>query len=411
MSPVQKKIFKDYYELIKYHRTPEKLVKYIKLNRQDYYLKEFYKNKLKGNLISEITAVSASRRSSTLPKLNFPTFQEFKLELGEDYLANKFPIFGEDISAYTTYAALANQFVNCRLKGISFKPILAFDEGSVQVMLDAVYKNFFGEDYLESLGQYSNFSLFYQDFRNSLYANYQLQFKKTGGTDYENIEKGSSLAKKFELQLLLYTYKLKHRGLQSTDDEDYTRSDYFLESISHSKDIDLSTLAEGEYKNRVKLYQYINYFREKLINSLYEYDRAGEHFFCTPTNVWSNFFETSDIAKVNELIALVESDSILKDNMFEFKRRFIDNKTTLGKLKTFYSILLEDFLSVEKRLRDPYLTIYGSRRNCKVINSIKTIPSKVVAINLIESQDYLHSYLDTIDSSKELEKLLRSMNL
>ncbi|TDX84609.1 DEAD/DEAH box helicase [Epilithonimonas xixisoli] len=411
MSPLQKDIFKDHYELVKYHKTPEKFVKYIKLNRQDYFLREFYDNKLKGNVLNEITAVSASGRNNTLPKLSFPTFQEFKLESGEDYLANKFSIFGEDISAYTTYASLANQFINCRLRGISFKPVIAFDEGSVQSMLHFVYKNFFGEDYLESLGQYSNFNLFYQDFRNSLYADYQLKFKKEGSSDYENIEKGSPVAKKFELQLLLYTYKLKHFSLKSTDDEDYTRSDYFLECISHSKDIDLSTLAEGDYKHRVKLYQHINYFREKLINSLYEYHRGRDHFFCTPTNMWGDFFSTSDVAKVQEIIVLLESDSILRDNMFEFKRRFIDNRTLNGKLKTFYSILLEDFLFIDKKVRDPYITLYGSRRNCKIINSIKTIPSKAIAINLIESQDYLHSYPDTTDSSEELEKLLKSITL
>jgi len=402
MTVNQMEIFRNYYDLIKYHKTPEKLVKYIKLNRQDFFMMEFYENKLRGNVASEIASVLASSRSSTLPRLSFPTFEEFKLESGEDYLANEFPIFGEDISAYTTYAALTNQFVNCRLKSISFKPVIQFEEGKIKIMLEFVYNNFFGVDHLESLGRYSNFKLFYTEIKNTLYDDFSLKLKKDDGK-WENIKPNTSIAKKYEIQLAHFIYELWNKGtILDNSDIEYSRSEYFLECISHTKDIDISTLDNGNYKNRVQLYQYINYFREKLISSLYEYHRASEHFFCTPTNLWSDFYTASDIDKVIEIVALLESDDILADNVFEFKRRFTDNKTVEGKLKTFYSMLLEDFLCFEIRVRDPYITIYGSRRNCKVILSIKTIPSNIISMNLVENQDYISSKLDTIKNSPKL---------
>jgi len=65
-------------------------------------------------------------------------------------------------------------------------------------------------------------------------------------------------------------------------------------------------------------------------------------------------------------------------------------------------MLLEDFLCFEIRVRDPYITIYGSRRNCKVILSIKTIPSNIISMNLVENQDYISSKLDTIKNSPKL---------
>ena len=87
---------------------------------------------------------------------------------------------------------------------------------------------------------------------------------------------------------------------------------------------------------------------------------------------------------------LLESDTILSENVFEFKRRFQDNRTLEAKLKTFYSILVEDFLAVENRERDPYITLYSSRRYCKVVNSIKIIPNTTNSMNLVENQDYIN---------------------
>jgi hypothetical protein len=90
------------------------------------------------------------------------------------------------------------------------------------------------------------------------------------------------------------------------------------------------------------------------------------------------------------MIVLLESDDILSENVFEFKRRFQDNRTIEAKLKTFYSMLVEDFLIVENRERDPYITLYSSRRNCKVISSVKIIPNIAISMNLVENQDYIN---------------------
>lgn len=390
MTSTQKKSFEDYYNLVTYYKTPEKMVKYIKLNRQDYFIKSFYNNKLRDNVASEITAVSSRLRSDTLPRLVFPSYQEFKLESGEDYLANDFPIFGEDISAYTTYASLANQFVNCRLKGINFKPVIQFDEGYIQLVLDFVFKNYFGEDYLYSLGEYSNFHLFYQDFKTKLYRDFQLKFKKTDGKRYESIEEGSPIAKKFEAQLLLFVHKLKHFNLTSTDDEDITRSDYFCYNIAHSQGIDVDALNDSEYKNRVRFYQLLDYFRNKMINSLTEYSRGSESFYYIPTKCYDSFFNAEDQDKFRELIILSSSDKLLDNGVFEFKRRFIENKTISSKLRTFYLILKEDFLELENRTNDPKVNFLGSRRNVKPVLSIRIIPSKSNSINLLEPQEYIN---------------------
>lgn len=403
MTVDQKKVFKQYYDLVSYYKIPESMVEYIKLNKQDEILKEFYENKLKGNVQDEITAIDSMHRSPTLPRLIFPSYQEFKLENGEDFLANSIPIFGGDINAYTTYAALANQFINCRLTEIRFRPVILFEEGKIQSMLRTVFKNFFGEDYLYSLAPFSNFPLFYQDFKTELYENYHLKFKKEGGKEYQNIDIGSPLAKKFETQLLLFIHKLKHFKLTSINDEDYTRSDYFVDSIAHAKGIDISTLDKGTHKNRVEFYQLLNYFREKMISSLGEHNWGGDSYYFIPTNYYEEFFTDKDKRRATRLISLLKDDKLLDRGVFEFKRRFEESKTTQGKLKTLYSILREDFLDVENRANDPRIDHNGKRKRVKPIKSIKIIPAKA-KINLIEEQDYIN--LDHIKEYSNLEDFL-----
>lgn len=391
MNPLQKEEFENYYNLITYHKDPEKLVKYIKLNRQDFFLKEFYENKLRRNVQQEIEVIENNLSRFNLAKLSYPTYDEFKLENGEDFLANEYPIFGEDISAYLTFAALTNQFINCTLKEVRFKPVFVFPEGEIQSLLSFVYENFFGIDHFESLGRYSNFKLFYTDIRDSLYNDYSLKLKRADNNKWENIKPNTNTAKKFEIQLIHFVYTLWSTGiLPSNTDIEYTRSEYFLECIAHSKGIDVSEIENGKYKDRIRLYQHLNYFREKLINSLHEYNRGGEHYFCTPTNLWSGFFDDEDVSRIQDIIVLLESDTILSENVFEFKRRFQDNRTLEAKLKIFYSILVEDFLAVENRERDPYITLYSSRRYCKVVNSIKIIPNTTNSMNLVENQDYIN---------------------
>lgn len=403
MTVDQKNFFKQYYDLVEYHKVPENMVEYVQLNKQDSILREFYENKLKGNVQNEIIAIDSLHRSTTLPRLKFPSYHEFKLESGENYLASVVPIFGGDISAYTTYSALANQFINCRLAEIRFRPVILFEEGSVQNKLVKVFENFFGEDYFYSLAPFSNFSLFYNDFRTSLFRDYQLKFKRTGGTTFENIEEGTPQAKKFEIQLLLFINKLKNINSEFHNSEDYSRSDYFVDSIAHTKEIDIRTLDEGVYKNKIEFYQLLNYFREKIISSLIEYNRGNDSYHFLPTNYYEGFFTNEDKIKVTRLISLLKNDKLLDNGVFEFKRRFEENKTQKGKLKTLYSILREDFLDVEHRSNDPRIDYNGKRRRVKPIRSIKIIPTKA-RINLVEEQDFIN--LDYIKEYSNLEDLI-----
>lgn len=396
MSNSQKEEFMNYYDLLKYYKAPEKKVKYIKLNRQDYFMRNFYEQKLKGNVVGEIEQLDSSSRSYNMPKLAFPTYEEFKLEKGEDYLANDIPFFGGDISAYMTYSAITNQFVNCTLKGLKFRPIILFKENEIQDMLRSVYSMFFGEDHLDSLGEFSNFPMFYSEIKEGLFKGYHLKLKRIGNDDYENIKPNTIESKKFEIQLMNFVFNLWKYKVYPSTDTDYSRADYFLDSIANSIDVNLESLEEGEFKNRVIFYQALNKLREKLIASLHEHQWGNEHFYCVPTTLWDGFFSQTELIPARQILSLWESDRLLRDNVFEFKRRFEKCRTINSKLKKLYSLLIEDFLVTENRENDPKINIHQRRRNVKPIISVKIVPNTNFTINLVSSQDYNFEIFDTI---------------
>jgi hypothetical protein len=99
------------------------------------------------------------------------------------------------------------------------------------------------------------------------------------------------LLKKFELQLLLFTNKLKEGKLESISDEDYSRGDYFSDAIAHTKDLDIGSIDDVSYKSRVEFYQILNYFREKMILSLRKHNWGKDTFHYIPTNYYEGFLQ------------------------------------------------------------------------------------------------------------------------
>lgn len=66
----------------------------------------------------------------------FTNLDNYIIEKGEKYLKKHYPSFGKNLSNYIYWAALTNQFVNCKLEKIYLPDKLYFDEMNVQQQLD-----------------------------------------------------------------------------------------------------------------------------------------------------------------------------------------------------------------------------------------------------------------------------------
>ncbi len=395
MSDKQKAEFESLYKEITHSKKSKNLVSYHKLNRQDMLmLRSFYEQHLEGNLQSEIEHINTLQETGkrqNMPILKFPTFEQFKLNHGEDYLANNYPFFGEDISAYVSYGAITNQFINCKLKEINHKPKVLFTKGWISEGLKYYYQLYFGEDHFNYFKQYGNFSMYYHDVRNTLFNEFELRYKKdtNTATKDENLTPYSMKFKEFEIQLLQFTAKYyygksyEYWNPNQEEDVPYSRAEYFLDNIKQCISIQNNNISNRTISSRERFYILLNDFRVKLLANIECYETNTVNFCFLYNKPPSGFFSEEDILKFEELESLIEYDEFLVNGLFEFKRR-LSNKSQKSKLNSFYSILCEDFI-VSEESRMPT----GARRYIKKVQSTKLLPYKDV-IGLIAQQDYIH---------------------
>lgn len=385
-----KEKFTDFYEVIKDYSSKEK-VKYFPLSLQNLLLRSFYEDELKVNLLNEIELVQQSARTNKV-RLEFPDFKLFQLNHGEDYLASSFKFFGKDLSAYITYCAITNQFINCSLKGVTYKPVLTFQNGAIQAQLQRFYKMYMQDDNFNGVYKNASDLYFYLEFKNDLFRNYRLRYKENDGKAQAIKEHKNKI---FEAQLIGFIQRTLYPNSNYTRtnmyhdrrivDYDFKRKDYFTFGIIHSE-----RLAPEQYlldeatTRRINAFRTLNYFRKKLIEGIQSGTSStkGEYKYIllTPPNT---FINESEYSRFHSMINyFIEEDALIKNGIFEFKQRFNPNYSIKQKIKSLYTKLIEDFFEIED-----YKTTTPPRRNVKIINCINTFPSSEEVLDLISPAD------------------------
>ncbi|WP_375191204.1 DEAD/DEAH box helicase family protein [Chryseobacterium sp.] len=393
----QQYYFKYWYQQIKHSNNKLKdkdKVRYIPLKFQSWFLSDFYEETLKKNVSKGIEYSQASDRLD-LARLDFPPYKNFVLARGEDYLAQTFKIWGADLSAYLTYSAFTNQFVNCNLAQINYKNYLFFKEDEIQIGLRKYFDIYFGEDYEDGLFSFSNFNLAYNNFRNRLFEEFTLKFQKKDKEDWETINPFNN--SKFERQVLRFvahTYYGKNYHNQNdyeaiTEDREYSRAEYFVDGISCARGLNLEEISYNEEeKERVLAFQNLNYFRQKLDQNITPHSIGEDSFSFLPVKPFRDFISNDELPKFTQLTEYFrKNDLLIKNGVFEFMRKF-DTLSLEKKFNSFYRIILEDFFVMEQRAILPKINFEGNRRLVKPIQSVKELPARSKTINLIEPQEY-----------------------
>lgn len=385
-----------------------KPVSYFPLNVQNLLLNRFYQETLKANVETEITHINQLDRRS-LTRLKYPTYELFKLDRGEDFIANTFKFFGEDIAAYVTYCAFTNQFINCNLVEVNYKTTIFFEESKIQESLTHYFNKYFGEDYYNSRTSLSNFNMFYSEIRKEIFSQHNIKYKKSNSEDWITIT--SFTNKQFENQLLRFCAILYyHKNFYYQEDFsnrnidlEYPRSNYFLDCILIANTINLEEINYSQnYKNKIKAYKNLYHFREKLIQSIGHSTRGNEYYYL-PVKPVLNFFNADEIELINETIHyLIENDELIKNDVFSFKRNFI-NSSLEKNIESFYKILIEDFFDIVTFEEYPKITINGRRRNVKPINSIIITPLTKNTVNLITPPEFDADFINLMRNNVPVE--------
>lgn len=375
MNTNQQKKFKQIYDSVVYFDENEKPVTFLKQNKQYHFIKEFYEEKLKGYLSSEINKVSSVHRGG-LPSLNFPNLKSFILENGENYLANKFKIFGEDISAYVTYASITNQFLNCKLKHIYIKKNEFFTKENIIKQLI----NFNSRESLQeklSLYEWSPFAKYLEECKKILYNQYNIKIKnirKVKNEDGVEEEKTFYEFKNsdrafFEKNLLKWLKSLYNQEKI----EDFTRADYILNCAIRANEIDIENITDTLVKKRVLFFKALHYYIHKVLQEVKVYNKRNRHYYYIKTKF--NSFTDVDIEQLSIIEKNLESDNYM-NKVFNFSRNFKDGKTTKEKIQSLIRILKKDFLILEVSDTNPKIIIDGKKTSVTRVLGYKLILNK-----------------------------------
>ena len=418
MNESQINEFSEGYKVIEAYEVPEQKSRYFPLNIQNLLMSNFYLEQLEANVKEEINHIEEIDRVN-FTRLEYPSYELFKLEQGEDYLANKFSFFGDDLSSYVTYCAFTNQFVNCNLKGITYKSVILLKENEIQKGLHEFFRQKLGDDYYYSRMEGYNDNLCLKEFRDELFNNYTIKFQNTKKDKWLSVKSGSN--KLVEKQIIRFVSNLKYGKSSyfiedfkySLEDLDYDRSKYFLSCIAHSKETTIIDSILTEDSTRiVKAFQNLIYFREKLISNITHYNRGGAEYYYLPVKPFENFITSiEDVTRVHETInSLVECDKMISNSVFEYKSIITKMQTQEQQINSFYKKLLEDFFNLEKGPKKIKI-IRNSvvRINVRVIESIKILPPSDRVFNFVANPDYFSSDFTSNNSTQLNEVMIKAI--
>ena len=395
MSKVQRDIFEEHYSAIKSTNPEEENpVHYISLDKQNSILENFYHKKLYGFLVQDDLVLASTKRNSLLPRLEYTPFEIWKLNRGEKYLANEIKFFGEDLSAYVTYCAFTNQFINCTLTEVNHKGSLLFNEGMIQKQLLSYFDTHFGVEYFRMKHIYSNFSMFYEDLKREFFNNFQIKLKVKDSTDYSTIKPEGN--REFEIQFLLFCHQLYQNydnQLSIENDSDYTRCKYLLDCIVSASSLDSSNSKYSvKQKARIKAFQDLGTLREKMIQAIQESTRSPK-FKYLPLKPSDDFKTYEDIEIIENIIAVLEDDPLFQNDIFLLRRNLVNKNVVEKKLETIYKVLINDFFI----LSDKPHQIKVDGKNVGVNAIEETIELPTSSLNFVITSDLDEVYSNAIE--------------
>lgn len=163
----------------------DSVVKYKLLNTQSKIIEDKYQEFIGSILLPVISLTNNGT-------LNFPDLASFRILKGTKTINND-KFLGADLSAFITYCAFTNQFINCRLVGYNIA-IVYFDSDSIERDLENKY-----DDILASFSLDNEFVLFkiYYSLLNHIYEGKKVYL------DSKKVNKGNYKVKKAILKILI----------------------------------------------------------------------------------------------------------------------------------------------------------------------------------------------------------------
>lgn len=334
-SHEQKQILEDVFGEVCY----DKLVKfeYTNINLESNYLTSIY-NELHEEVLPEISQVKSSDRIG-MNRLKYPAKEIFILEKGEKFLTNYF--FGGNLSAYFLWAAITNQFINCRLKSldISKKIYLSSDKLFEQIL--EIYNNEL--KFISSLWKWPEHEV---EFSNSL-------------SDFELLEYFEEFFfKSFEVRIdnkkltqtdtvKIYTVLLKLIFEKNFNSGKELQKQYFKSCVYFSSKIDFSDHNVIEKLN-IKQKEIIKLYQDwwKLVDLLNSKKKRTKLKHKLPNNPFPEFISLFNELNIeNNISNLQDIDIVISKSLIPFKNTLKKHQSKEQMINSFYILLIKTFFN------------------------------------------------------------------
>ena len=313
----------------------EKKVNYSQINKQGKILDKLYTDLFKKSEYA-IKKIDEVERPGMNP-LSYPKKEIFKLYKGENYLAENF--FNGNISTYIIWAAMCNQFLNCRLGKIHISNKIRLSSGNLENEILHIYDS--EKKYLnlafKEFSLFNSFSAFekYENFRSLLFERNKVL------VDDKQLSKGYSDKINFILLKLIFENNLEV-------DKSTLYFKYLNSAIHFSNEINLE---DNQIQLSVKDISRIELFKEwsPFVELLEKIKRIRKKFTVLPSKVpdeFGKFFANKEMELV--LKRMMTEDLFLSNKNFPFYERFRKCKTNEQFASSFYRLLIEVIYKVSK---------------------------------------------------------------
>ena len=309
----------------------EKTIDYSYINGQGLELDKTY-NKLYREVEPAIEKIETANRDTKLNRLKFPTKEIFNLDKGEKHLVRGF--FGGDLPAYILWASLTNQFLNCRLKDISFIKKVYLNTPKQYEQLEKIVEDIlYDMEVIEENYFYIYLKPFekLELFKNFIFSTIVILDKKKIGAS----EKVKVLLE--ILKIVLFNSK------DTTKAEVYQ---LYLKScvMNSNKAMGLKKMPESKlhifsaYKKWKHLVDVIELNIETYKKHNY-IDKQAKKAFAT---------EYKSISFQNDIKYLLSNDTLLSTGIFPLKNTFEKERLSSKKMNTIYNLTINVFFSEKK---------------------------------------------------------------
>lgn len=312
-------------------------IDYCSLDRQSKIIASYYK-KLRQYSNQGIQNIERKfgkqleNRHKSKPSLRFPSMDEIILEVGDRYLSSYHPNYGSNISAYILWAALNNQFQNCKLHTIHYEEKITLHEGQITQGLINILINRFG---VPSNLDYIAEKRFYELFYHRLITGIDLEIRKEDGTREKAL---NSSRLKVQLMNVIQLYKRDNEEFYkllypngTTDesgsvvkalDTEYLKENYIRFAIANSIHYlaDYQNKLIGNEKKTLQNYRNLYALYQTIKDDIVFRDARGNMYLPKVEVITQNRLLTDDLKRklIKTIKGIRNGDALVKDDVISF---------------------------------------------------------------------------------------------